>query len=313
MKRTNRLVLAPMAGVTDAVFRQIAHEKGCNYSYTEMVSAKGLYFKNLSTKELLEIDPEKEGNVVIQIFGSDPKIMGWAAKELEGRPSAGIDINMGCPVPKVYRNGEGSALLLQKELAMQIVSSVKENTKKPVSVKMRIGINRCVQDDGSRDQSKNTFDYVDFAKGLESAGADLISVHARTREDYYSGKADWQAIKEIKAALHIPVIGNGDIRNIEDADRMQKETLCDACMIGRGAMGNPWAFAEYLPSKEEITDTINHHLDLAVMRYGENKAVREARKQISWYTKGIKGASLLRNKLNCASSRDALSELLKEI
>lgn len=313
MKRTDKLVLAPMAGVSDAVFRRIAHEKGCGLSYTEMVSAKGMYYKNPGTNELLEIDPEKEGDVVIQIFGSDPKIMGWAARELDSRPSAGIDINMGCPVPKVFKNGEGSALLLKKALAMEIVSSVKENTAKPVSVKMRIGINRCVQEDGSRNSEKNDFDYADFAKALEAAGADLISVHARTREDYYSGKADWQAIKEIKEALKIPVVGNGDIRCIEDAQRMIEETGCDACMVGRGAMGNPWVFASHLPDKEEIVDTINHHLDLAVLRYGESRAVREARKQVSWYTKGIKGASRLRNKLNCASSKKELRELLKEI
>jgi len=302
-----KLMLAPMAGVTDAVFRQIAHEHGCNYSCTEMVSAKGLYYQSKETRALLEINPEKEGNVAIQIFGSDPKIMGWAAKELSKEPCSGIDINMGCPVPKVFKNGEGSAMLLNPGLAAEIVSSVKENTDKPVSVKMRIGIAK------RADGEHSSYDYVSFAKELEKAGADEIAVHARTREDYYSGHSDWSAIADVVKAVKVPVVGNGDVRSFEDARRMQEETQCSAVMIGRGAMGNPWIFENLSPSKEEIIEVINQHLDLAVERYGEYKAVREARKQISWYTKGIKGASLLRNKLNSANSKEELRILLKEI
>ena len=302
-----KLMLAPMAGVTDAVFRQIAHEHGCEWSCTEMVSAKGLYYQSRETRALFEIDPGKEGNVAIQIFGSDPEIMGWAARELSKEPCCGIDINMGCPVPKVFRNGEGSALLLDTGLAAQIVESVKKNTDKPVSVKMRIGIAK------RQDGEHSAYDYVSFAKAMEAAGADAIAVHARTREDYYSGKADWSAIRDVAAAVKVPVIGNGDVRSFEDAERMTSETGCSGVMIGRGAMGNPWIFENRSPSKEEVVEVINEHLDLAIERYGEYKAVREARKQISWYTKGIKGASLLRNRLNSANSREELRELLKEI
>lgn len=302
-----RLMLAPMAGVTDAVFRQISHEHGCEYSCTEMVSAKGLYYQSKETRALFEIDPEKEGKVAIQIFGSDPKIMGWAAKELSKEPCSGIDINMGCPVPKVFKNGEGSALLLHPELAARIVESVKENTDKPVSVKMRIGIA------GRHDGEHSSYDYVSFAKAIERAGADEIAIHARTREDYYSGHSDWSAIADVVEALNIPVIGNGDVRSFEDAKRMIEETGCSGVMIGRGAMGNPWIFENRNPAKEEVIETINEHLDFAVERYGEYKAVLEARKQISWYTKGIKGASLLRNKLNSANSKEELRTLLKEI
>jgi len=301
------LMLAPLAGVSDGVFRQIAHEHGCNYACTEMVSAKGLYYKSKETRSLLEINPEKEGRVAIQLFGNDPKIMGWAAKELESEPCCAIDINMGCPVPKVFNNGEGSALLLNKELACSIVERVKESTSKPVTVKMRIGIAKRGEGEHS------AYDYVGFAKALEKAGADMIAVHARTREDYYSGHSDWSAIGEIVSGVKIPVAGNGDVRSREDALSMIEQTGCSFVMIGRGAMGNPWIFEDKKPSKEEVIRVVNQHLDLAVARYGEYKAVREARKQISWYTKGIKGAGLLRNKLNSACSKEELRELLKEI
>ena len=313
MKRTNKLILAPMAGVTDSVFRRICHEHGCLESVTEMVSAKGMYYKSRDSFELLETNPELEGNVKVQIFGSDPEIMGEVASWLESSPCTGVDINMGCPVPKVFRNGEGSALLLNTELAERIVSGVKAKTSKPVSVKMRIGITRCTEEDGTSDYSKNPYDYVSFAKALENAGADEIAIHARTREDYYSGKADWLAIKKIKDALTIPVIGNGDVRSFEDAERMISETGCDAVMIGRGSMGNPWVFENRKPDKEELLETINHHLDLSMEKYGEKRAVLQARSQIGWYTKGIKGASLVRNRINCASSREELREILKEI
>lgn len=313
MKRTDKLILAPMAGVTDSVFRRICHEHGCSTSVTEMVSAKGMYYKSRDSFELIEINPELEGDVRIQIFGSDPEIMGKVTAQLESSPCTGIDINMGCPVPKVFRNGEGSALLLNKELAMRIVESVKKNTTKPVSIKMRIGIARCTKEDGTTDYSKNLYDYVSFAKAMEEAGADELAVHARTREDYYSGKADWVAIKKIKETLKIPVIGNGDARSYEDAERMMAETGCDAVMIGRGSMGNPWVFENRKPAKEELLETINHHLDLSVEKYGEKKAVLQARSQISWYTKGIRGASLVRNRINCAASRNELREILKEI
>jgi tRNA-dihydrouridine synthase B len=300
MQGLPKMILAPMAGITDAVFRQICFEKGCRMAVTEMVSAKGLYYENPGTEILLETDPQKEGSVGIQLFGSEPEIMAWAAKKLEERSNAFIDINMGCPVPKVFKNGEGSALLKDPNLAAEIVSAVKTNTAKPVTAKMRTGISSA---DGCEA----------FARVLEAAGLDALIVHARTKEQYYSGKADWSRIKSIKEAVGIPVIGNGDVRSKQDAQRMIEETGCDAVMVARGAIGNPWIFADYEPAKEEILETINRHLDLAVMRYGESRAVREARKQIGRYIKGIKGASSFRNRINTAVTREELRDILKEI
>ncbi len=300
MLAISKMILAPMAGVTDAVFRQICFEKGCRMAVTEMASAKGLYYKSPGTENLLETDPQKEGSVGIQLFGSEPEIMAWAAKQLEEKPNTFIDINMGCPVPKVFKNGEGSALLKDAGLAAEIVSAVKANTQKPVTAKIRIGISSAEGCEA-------------FAKKLEEAGLDALAVHARTREQYYSGSADWSKIKSIKEAVGIPVIGNGDVRSRQDAKRMMQETGCDAVMVARGAMGNPWIFADYEPTKEELLETICRHLDLAVARYGEKKAVREARKQIGWYTKGFKGAGAFRNKINTAVTREELRELLKEI
>jgi len=300
MKRADSLILAPMAGVTDSVFRQIAHEHGCNYSVTEMVSAKGMFYKSRGSFELTEINPEKEGQVAVQIFGSEPEIMGWAAERLNDSPACAIDINMGCPVPKVFKNGEGSNLLTNPELAARIVEAVKEKTNKPVTAKMRIGIAK--REDGS----DSDYDYVSFAKALENAGLDRLYVHARTREDYYSGKAYWPAIKKIKDGVKIPVGGNGDVENYEDAQRMTDETGCDMVLVGRGAMGNPWIF-------EKPIETALYHFELALEKYGEYKAVREARKQVSWYTKGIKGSGLLRSKLNSAETKEELRSILKEI
>ena len=295
------LFLGPMAGVTDCVFRRLAHEHGCEYSCTEMVSAKGLYYHSPGTEELLTINPELEGKVAIQIFGSEPKIMAWAAKQLESRPNYALDINMGCPVPKVFKNGEGSALLKNPQLAGDIIKAVKDATSKPVTAKMRVGI------------GSESYDYVGFAKALEEAGADAVAVHGRTREQYYSGRADRQKIKEIKEALSIPVIANGDVTSLSGAEDMMDETGCELVMIGRAAMGNPWVFEGREPDKEELKETIHKHLMLLVEFKGSNRGIKEMRKHVAWYIKGGKGAAALRNKINQATTIAEIESLLKEI
>ena len=292
--------MAPMAGVTDSVFRYFVHREGAGLSYTELVSAKGLYYKSIGSIELLHID-EREGDVGIQLFGNEPEMIAYAVRELEGRPNVLIDINMGCPVPKVFKNGEGSALLQNPDLAARLVEAAKNNTTKPVTCKMRIGID------------STPYDYVGFAKKLEEAGADAVAVHGRTREQYYSGQANWEAIKEIKAELKIPVIGNGDVFSLEDADRMKKETGCDFVMIGRGALGNPWVFSGKTPTKDEIKDQILEHLKLVVEYKGEHRGIKEMRKHTSWYLKGIKGAAEFRRKVNYAETSAEIESLLKEI
>ncbi|MDO5331087.1 MAG: tRNA dihydrouridine synthase DusB [Bacillota bacterium] len=292
--------MAPMAGVTDSVYRYFVHREGAGLSYTELISAKGLYYKSPGSVELLYID-EREGDVGIQLFGNDPDIIANVVRDLEGRPNVLIDINMGCPVPKVFKNGEGSALLQNPDLAARLVEAAKKNTKKPVTCKMRIGI-----DD-------SPYDYVGFAKRLEEAGADAVAVHGRTRQQYYSGSANWEAIKEIKEELKIPVIGNGDVFSLEDADRMKNETGCDFVMIGRGALGNPWIFSGKKPSTEEIKEQILEHVRLVVEYKGERRGIKEMRKHTSWYLKGVKGAAEFRRKVNYAETSAEIESLLKEI
>jgi len=292
--------MAPMAGVTDSVFRYFVHREGAILSYTELVSAKGLYYKSPGTEELLTID-EREGDVGIQLFGSEPEMIAYAVAKLEDRPNVLIDLNMGCPVPKVFKNGEGSALLKDPDLAARLVEAAKKNTKKTVTCKMRIGI-----DD-------TPYDYVGFAKKLEEAGADAIAVHGRTRAQYYSGTANWQAIKEIKDELKIPVIGNGDVFSLEDAKRMKEETGCDLVMIGRGALGNPWIFSGKKPTREEIKEQILEHMHLLVQFKGEVRGIKEMRRHTSWYLKGIKGAAEFRRKVNYAATAAEIEQLLKEI
>lgn len=300
MKKIDKPVMAPMAGVTDCVFRYFVHREGAALSYTELVSAKGLYYKNAGTEELLYIN-EREGDVFIQLFGSEPEIIAHAVRYLEDRPNVGIDINMGCPVPKVFKNGEGSALLKDPELAARLIEAAKKSTKKPVTAKMRIGI-----DD-------KPYDYVGFAKKLEEAGADMIAVHARTREQYYSGSANWQAIKDIKENVKVPVIGNGDVKDLDDASCMKEETGCDIVMIGRAAMGNPWVFSGRHPGKEEIKNQILEHMALLIDYKGEQRAIKEMRKHSSWYLKGVPGAPEFRRKVNEAATAAEIESLLKEI
>ena len=312
------LVLAPLAGISDSVMRRICRAKGAALSCTEMVSAKGLYYKSPGSEELLFIHPD-EGPVGIQIFGHEPDMIAFAADHLRDRPNVFLDINMGCPVPKVVKNGEGSAMLLDPDVAARCVeAAVKHSGGKPVTVKMRVGFSGS-DPAGTAHGGRNTYDYVAFAKKMESAGASAIAVHGRTREQYYSGKADWQAIRDIAKAVSVPVIGNGDVCSAEDARRMLSETGCSMVMIGRGALGNPWIFSEwqdpkaakrYLSSKQ-IADQIEEHFRMLVELKGEHIAVLQMRGQFGWYTKGVRGAAELRRKVNTAQSADEITEYIK--
>ncbi len=305
-------VLAPLAGVTDSVFRYLCARQGAGLCYTEMISAKGLHYGSANTEELLDMSRD-EAPVGIQLFGSDPDIMAEAAQKLEALPNVLLDINMGCPVPKIVKNGEGSALLLQPESASRIVMRLSEATRKAVSVKMRAGFSE-VDIDST----------VEFAKLMEQSGASAITVHARSREQYYSGSADWEAIKAVKRALKIPVIGNGDVFSAEDALRMLDVTGCDLVMIARGAMGNPWIFREACalykgqpkperPSTEEIIALIEEHARMQVDEKGEKRGILQMRKHASWYSKGIKGSSALRRRINSAESLAELMETTGEL
>lgn len=306
----NPFLLAPLAGVTDSAFRSICFEHGAAMAFTEMVSAKGLYYRNPGTENLLRIRPG-EGPVGLQLFGSEPLMLQFAAEKLKDRPNVCIDLNMGCPVPKVVKNGEGSFLLTRPALAAELVRTVAATAGKPVTVKMRIGFDEA-----------HSVDPAAFALQMQEAGASLLSVHGRTREQYYSGKADWKTIKRIKEALDIPVAGNGDVFSAEDALRMLDETGCDLVMIARGALGNPWIFAECeaawngrpipkRPEMDEIIETVKKHALRLLEDKEEYRAVREMRKHAAWYTKGIKGAAALRRQASEAESLDELFTILE--
>ena len=274
-------------------------------AYTEMVSAKGLYYNSPGSAELLEIR-EGEGPVGVQLFGSDPSMIDFAVRLIEPMKNCLIDINMGCPVPKVVKNGEGSALLKKPELAAELVKAAVAATDKPVTVKMRIGFG-----------SEDNIDPVKFALKMQDAGAAAVAVHGRTREQYYSGNADWSAIKHIKQALDIPVIGNGDVFSAEDGCRMLEETGCDLVMVARGAQGNPWIFRELKalyngrpvpqrPDVDEIIEAIKEHAGMLLELKDEYRSVREMRKHVAWYTKGIRGAAGLRRDAGSAQTLDEL-------
>jgi len=307
---TNLAFLAPLAGVTDTAFRSICKDLGCGLVYTEMVSAKGLYYKNENTENLLFFS-ENEKPVAVQIFGSDPFIMAKAAEYFnDNKDVCIIDINMGCPAPKIIKNGDGSALMRDPELAGRIVREVKQASLKPVTVKFRKGFD------------ENSVNAVDFAKVMEHAGADAITVHGRTRSQMYSGEADWDIIKSVKQAVSIPVIGNGDVFTAEAAVDIRNLTGCDAVMIGRGAMGNPWIFRQIMqmnngdevtfPSPDERIDVVLEHYQRAIKYLGENRAVREMRKHIGWYVKGLRNCTDLKNSVNYETRSGKVIEMLLE-
>ena len=304
----NPLMLAPMAGVTDLPFRLLCKEQGAGLVCMEMVSAKAIYYNNKNTEALLEIDT-REKPVSLQLFGSDPEIMAAMAHRIEDRPFDILDINMGCPVPKVVNNGEGSALLKNPELVRKIVTAVVKAVDKPVTVKIRRGFD------------EDSVNAVEIAKIIEDCGAAAVAVHGRTREQYYSGKADWDIIRRVKAAVSIPVIGNGDVTSPETAVALMEQTGCDGIMIGRAVRGNPWLFSEILhymetgehkarPIMEEVREMILRHTRMQVELKGEYTALREMRKHVAWYTAGFPHSARLRARTNEISTMQELEELI---
>ena len=305
----NDIFLAPMAGVTDISFRGLCKEMGCGLVYTEMVSAKALYYESQNTQALLRIADE-EKPVAVQIFGREPDIMANVCeKYLNDRDDICIiDINMGCPAPKIVKNGEGSALMKEPKLAYEIVKAIKKVCKKPVTVKFRKGFD------------EDNINAIEFAKGMEQAGIDAVTIHGRTRKQMYQGVADWEIIKKIKDSVSIPVIGNGDVFSPEDALEMKKLTNCDGIMIARGSQGNPWIFREInsalkgepigeVSNREKIEMCLRHY-ELAIKYDGEFKAIREMRKHASWYIKGLPRCTDLRNQINSLDDSEKVIEIL---
>ncbi len=304
------VVLAPMAGITDLPFRLLCKEKGADYLYTEMVSAKGIYYNNKNTEALLQVLPQ-ERPVALQLFGEDPVILAEMAKRIEEREFDVLDLNMGCPVPKVVNNQEGSALMRQPKRVGEIVAAVSKAIQKPVTVKIRKGF------------TKEEVNAVEIAKIIEESGGAAVAVHGRTREQYYSGQADWDIIRQVKEAVSIPVIGNGDVCSPQDVLRMEQETGCDAVMIGRGVRGNPWLFEQIrafrksgkLPAKpkaEEVAEMVLRHAALQIQWKGEFVGIREMRKHVAWYTAGYPHSSRLRGRVNEIEEMDGLRRLMEE-
>lgn len=307
----NSVCLGPMAGVTDLPFRLICKEYGAGLMYTEMVSGKAILFHNKNTEELLTVD-DTERPVALQLFGCEPEVLANAAAEIENRNFDILDINMGCPVAKVVNNHEGSSLMKNPRLIEDIVRAVSNRINKPVSVKLRKGF------------EKEDRTAVECALAAEAGGARLVAVHGRTREEFYSGKADWSIIEDVKKAVHIPVIGNGDIYTPEDAKRMIETTGCDGIMVGRGAQGNPWIFRRinaYLengellpePTREERAEMVLRHAKAEIEFKGEYTGIREMRKHVAWYMSGFPGAVKVREGVNYIESYTELETMLRKI
>ena len=311
VKLENDLILGPMPGVTDLPFRLLCKEQGAGLLCMEMVSAKGIMYNNKNTKFLLTID-ERERPVSLQLFGSDADIISEQAKRIEELPFDILDINMGCPVPKIVNNGDGSALMKNPLLAGEIIEKTARAIQKPVTVKIRKGFD------------EEHINAVEMAHIAQESGAAAIAVHGRTREQYYSGKADWEIIRKVKEAVKIPVIGNGDVWTPQDAIDMRKQTGCDGVMIGRGAQGNPWIFKQILhyeqtgellekPSPQEVTEMILRHAKMQMEFKGEYIGMREIRKHAAWYTAGYKNSAKLRGKINETETYEELKELLSHL
>ena len=307
----NPVILAPMAGVSDLPFRLLCKEQGAGMVCTEMISAKAILYGNKNTEELMRIHP-KEGPVSLQLFGSDPKIIGEMAKRIEDRPFAVLDLNMGCPVPKVVNNGEGSALMKNPVLAGRIIEAAARSIHKPVTVKIRKGFD------------ETSINAVEIARIAQESGAAAVAVHARTREQYYSGQADWEIIARVKEAVRIPVLGNGDVTDAETALAMMEQTGCDGVLVGRAARGNPWIFREILaamkgeakphrPDRQALYEMILRHAGLLAEYKGEYTAVREMRKHVAWYSTGLPHAAGLRRKINEMETMQQLTDGMKEL
>lgn len=307
----NNLILAPMAGVSDLPFRLLCREQGAGLVCMEMVSAKAILYKNRNTEELLTIDP-KEHPVSLQLFGSDPDIISEIAKQIEERPFDILDLNMGCPVPKVVNNGDGSALMKNPRLAGEIIEKTARAIKKPLTVKIRKGFD---------DAHVNA---VELAHIAQESGAAAVAVHGRTREQYYAGHADWDIIRQVKEAVSIPVIGNGDIRTPEDVAAMAEQTGCDGYMIARGAEGNPWIFLQILhyfetgehlarPDFSEVTEMLLRHAKMQIDCKGDYTGIREIRKHAAWYTAGYRNSSKLRGRINEVENYEQLEALFREV
>ncbi len=307
----NQVILAPMAGVTDLPFRLLCKEQGAGLLSMEMVSAKAISFHNKNTESLMEID-KREHPIALQLFGSDPDLISEVAKSIEDRPFDILDINMGCPVPKVVNNGEGSALMKNPRLIGEIVEKTVRAIKKPVTVKIRKGF------------QESCINAVEVAKIAQESGASAIAVHGRTREQYYHGTADWDIIRQVKQAVKIPVIGNGDVVSPETAKAMLEQTGCDAVMVGRAAKGNPWIFRQivhYLetgeklekPEIEEVKQMMLRHARMQISYKGGFTGIREMRKHIAWYTAGYPNSAKLRNQINQVERIEEMEQLIMSI